>query len=159
MTAAAEKRSVTIAEWYALAQQGVVLPMRVPLDGDSMRPLIRRGQDMVSIVPLKRPLKRSDVVLFEFPAGRYVVHRVYRLRDGQVRTLGDNCLIPEPWLPKTSVLGLVAQFERNGRVISLDSRLARAFGRVWMAGLPLRRAYWRCRAFGGRTLRKLGLRR
>ena len=159
MTAAAEKRSVTIAEWYALAQQGVVLPMRVPLDGDSMRPLIRRGRDIVSIVPLKRPLKRGDVVLFEFPHGRYVVHRVYRMKENRVRTLGDNCWNPDPWMPETSVLGLVLQAERDGKVIRLDTRFSRCLGRIWAAGLPLRRFYWKSKAFAGRILRKLGLRR
>ncbi len=154
-----ESRHLTIAEWHKLALDGIAVPMHIPLEGDSMRPLIRRRLDIVSIAPNRRPLKRGDVVLFEYPAGRYVVHRVYRLRDGQVRTLGDNCWNPEPWLPETSVLGQAVQFERNGRVISLDSRRARAFGCVWMAGLPLRRAYWRCRSLGGRVLRKLGLRR
>ena len=39
---AAEEWSLSIAQWCALARRGAVLPMRIPLDGDSMRPL-RRG--------------------------------------------------------------------------------------------------------------------
>ena len=40
---AAEKRQMSIAQWRALAGEGTVIPMRIPLEGDSMRPLIRRG--------------------------------------------------------------------------------------------------------------------
>ena len=159
MTETAEERCISIAQWRALAQRGVVLPMRIPLDGDSMRPLIRRGRDRVTIVPLSRPLRRGDVVLFEYPAGRYVVHRVYRMRDESVRTLGDHCWNPDPWMPRACVLGLVIQFERGGKTIRLDNRPARCMGRIWMAGLPLRRCWWKSRALAGRILRKLGWRR
>ena len=62
---AAEKRQMSIAQWRALAGEGTVIPMRIPLEGDSMRPLIRRGRDPVTIVPLSRALKRGDVVCFD----------------------------------------------------------------------------------------------
>lgn len=154
MTTAAEERSLSIAQWCALARQGVVLPMRIPLDGDSMRPLIRRNRDRVTIVPLARPLRLGDVVLFEYPAGRYVVHRVRRIRGEQVQTLGDHCWNPDAWMLRDCVLGMVVQAERNGRIIPLNHAPARVLGRIWMAGLPLRRAYWKCRACAGRILRR-----
>lgn len=155
----AEERSLSIAQWRALALQGIVLPMRIPLDGDSMRPLIRRNRDRVTIVPLARPLRLGDVVLFEYPAGRYVVHRVRRIHGEQVQTLGDHCWNPDAWMPHTCVLGLAIQVERGKRTIPLDCPFMRALGRIWMALLPLRRGYWKARALAGKTLRKVGLRR
>ena len=151
-----ERRQMSIAQWRALADDGVMIPMRIPLEGDSMRPLIRRGRDPVTIVPLSRPLRRGDVVLFECPPGRYVVHRVYHLRDGYVQTLGDNCWNPDPWIPGKQVLGQALQAERNGHRIPLDSPAARAFGRLWMALLPLRRVYFKLRHWCGAALRKMG---
>ena len=159
MTEIMEERYLSIAQWYALCQSGTVLPMCIPLDGDSMRPLIRRRSDRVSIVPLTRPLQRGDVVLFEHPAGRYVVHRIYRMRDDSVQTLGDHCWNPDPWMPQSCVLGLATQFERDGRTFALDSDHARRMGRIWMKVLPLRRFWWKMRALAGRVLRKLGWRR
>ena len=155
---AAELRHMSIAQWHALARDGPVPPMRIFLEGNSMRPLIRRGRDQVTIVPLTRPLKRGDVVLFEFPPGRYVVHRVYRLQDGFVQTLGDNCRNPDPWIPEQQVLGQVVQAERGRIPIPLDSKAARAFGRLWMALLPERRAYFTLRHWCGTALRRMGLR-
>ena len=155
----AEERVVSIAQWHALAQRGTVLPMRIPLEGDSMRPLIRRGRDLLFFVPLTRPLRRGDVVLFEAPPGRYVAHRVRQVKGGDVQTLGDHCWYPDPWMPSAAVLGMAATVERGGRRIPLDSPLARALGRAWMAGLPLRRGWWKCRALAGRCLRRMGWRR
>lgn len=156
---AVELRRMSIAQWHALAKDGPAPPMCVPLEGDSMRPLIRRGRDRVTIVPLTRPLKRGDVVLFESPPGRYVVHRVYRLRDGFVQTLGDHCWNPDAWIPERQVLGQAVQAERGRMKIPLDSTVARVFGRICMALLPGRRVYFAVRHAAGQALRKLGLRR
>lgn len=156
---ATETRLLTIPQWRELAQNGTVLPMRIPLDGDSMRPLIRRGRDRVTFVPLDRPLKRGDVALFEAPPGRYVAHRVYRLEENRVQTLGDHCWNPDPWMPVSAVLGLAIQVERGKRTIPLDCPFMRTLGRIWMALLPLRRGYWKARALAGRILRKVGWRR
>lgn len=143
MITASKERQISIAEWHALSQQGLVLPICIPLDGESMRPMIRRGRDPVTILPRRRPLRRGDVVLFEYPAGHYVVHRIYRIRGEQVQTLGDHCWYPDPWMPDSCVLGMAQRAERNGRSLPLNSASARAFGRCWMAMLPLRRLWWR----------------
>lgn len=156
---AQETRFLSIAQWRALAREGTVLPMQIALEGDSMRPLIRRGRDRVTIVPRKRSAKVGDVVLFESPPGRYVVHRVYRLAEGRVQTLGDHCRAPDPWMPEGAVLGQVVQVERGRLCIPLDTPASRAAGRVWMALLPARRMYLQGRSAAGRMLRKLGLRR
>ena len=156
---AVELRRMSIAQWHALARDGPVPPMRIFLEGDSMRPLIRRGRDLVTIVPLTRPLKRGDVVLFEFPPGRYVVHRVYRLRDGFVQTLGDHCWNPDAWMPERQVLGQVVQAERGRMIIPLDSALVRGWGCCWMVLLPVRRAYFAVRHLAGKALRRMGWRR
>ena len=155
---AVELRRMSIAQWHALAKDGPAPPMCVPLEGDSMRPLIRRGRDRVTIVPLTRPLKRGDVVLFEAPPGRYVVHRVYRLRDGFVQTLGDHCWNPDVWIPERQVLGQAVQAERGRMRIPLDSALARGWGCCWMALLPGRRVYFKLRHRCGDALRRMGLR-
>ena len=76
---AAEERSLSIVQWCALARQGVVLPMRIPLDGDSMRPLIRRNRDRVTIVPLARPLRRGDAALVDPRCAKRLVRLGWRI--------------------------------------------------------------------------------
>ena len=146
-------QKLPIEEWRRLGTEGTPLPVTIRLDGDSMRPLIRRGKDRVTILPLARELKIGDIVLFRGGADRYVVHRVHKLRSGCVCTLGDNCWNTDGWMPLENVWGLVIRMERNGKAYSLDCRLSRAFGRIWMALHPLRMFYRRCRRLAGRCYR------
>ena len=148
-------RTLAMAQWCALAREGCAPPVTIPLEGDSMRPLIRRGRDLVTIVPVNGALKIGDVVLFTLGDGRYIVHRIWKLRGNLVRTLGDNCFGPEPWFPREQVLGRVTSFERDGRRYSLTTPLSRAFGRGWMALRPLRNEAKRFRARIGRCVRRL----
>lgn len=150
-----QTRSLGIEQWHELGLEGNMLPVTITLEGDSMRPLIRRGRDRVTILPLMQPIQKGDVVLFKGGEKRYVVHRVYRMRDGLVQTLGDNCLNPDRWMPMDMIWGLVVKMERGGRTWRLDSRAARAFGLFWMAIFPARKAYLRCRGLAARAYRKV----
>lgn len=147
------RRSLSIELWRQSGLQGEMIPVRITLAGDSMRPLIRRDRDRVTILPVGKKLRVGDVVLFKGGPGRYVVHRVCRLRDGMVQTLGDNCMTPDPWMPLERVWGQVVRLERFGRSWRLDTGLARAWGSIWMAAFPLRLLYKRSRRMAGRCFR------
>lgn len=155
----AQVRSISILAWCDLSRTGDAPPVTILLDGDSMRPLIRRGRDPVTIRPMDDTLRRGDVVLFHHGEGRYVVHRVRRIRGRQVQTLGDNCWQADPWISVEQVLGQAVCVRRGGRSIRLDNALARAWGRCWMACRPLRNLLRRCRGFAVRLARKIGLHR
>lgn len=154
MTQVTKTRSIPMEQWCDMAREGAAPPVTICLEGESMRPLIRRGKDPVTIVPLTRPLMKGDVVLFRL-GERYVVHRVWRLQEGLVQTFGDNCWNPEPWFPVQQVLGQVVKYSRNGRIRRLDTPAARAWGRLWMAIHPIRKCYKRLRALAGRCYRKV----
>ena len=148
-------RSIAITEWWAMAKEGIAPPVTIPLEGSSMMPLIRRSIDPVTIVPLQRPLKIGDVILFTTGNDRYVVHRVWKLKPGFVCPFGDNCRMPDGWIPEDMVLGQAVSYVRNGRRHRLDTRSARLWGRTWMALFPVRMAYSRARALAGKCYRKL----
>ena len=146
---------IGIDDWCALAQNGAAPPVMIPLMGNSMLPLIRRNVDPVTIVPLKRPLKKGDVILFTTRPGRYVVHRVWKIRENEVRPFGDHCAHPDPWIPRENVLGQVICFRRNGAKHRLDTAPARLWGRVWMALFPLRMCCRKLKASAGRHYRRI----
>ena len=152
MTQEALTRAIPMETWCELAKEGSAPPVTICLEGDSMRPLIRRGKDPVTIIPLARPLEKGDVVLFRL-GERYIVHRVWKLEDGRVRTFGDNCWNPDPWIPENQVLGLVVKYARDGRGHRLDTPQARAWGRAWMVLRPAWKLYRRARSLVGRALR------
>ena len=149
------RRSLSIERWRQLGLQGDMLPVTITLDGDSMRPLIRRGRDRVTILPATRDLHIGDVVLFRSAQGRYVVHRIWKIDGDRVRTLGDNCMNPDAWIPVESVWGQVVCFERAGRSWRLNTGLSRAWGRIWMATFPLRVLYKRGRKLAGKCYRRI----
>lgn len=154
MTQESITRAIPMETWCKLAREGAAPPVTICLEGDSMRPLIRRGVDQVTIIPLSRELKKGDVVLFRL-GEKYIVHRVWKLAGSRVRTFGDNCWNPDPWIPESQVLGLVVKYSRNGRVHCLDTPQARAWGRAWMAIHPIRLCYKRLRSLAGRCYRKV----
>lgn len=132
-----------------------MIPVTICLEGDSMRPLIRRGKDRVTIMPLSRPLKKGDIVLFRGGPNRYVVHRVRCMKDDRVQTMGDNCYRPDPWMPVENIIGIVVKMERSGCILRLDTPAARFWGRVWMQTHPIRMIYRRFRSMAGRCYRKM----
>lgn len=131
-------RSVSIEEWCSLAGTGEVMPIRIQLDGISMQPLVRRKRDYVTVVPVRRELKKGDIVLFLDKKTRYCVHRVNKIDGDRIRTLGDNCFNYDGWTDRDKILGLVVSLERNGKKYNLDSDTFRFYGKVRMSILPLR---------------------
>ena len=147
-------RSIPMEAWCKLAREGAAPPVTICLEGDSMRPLIRRGRDPVTIIPINRPLQKGDVVLFRL-GERYIVHRVWQMKDGMVRTFGDNCWNPEPWFPENQVLGQVVTYSRNGKTHRLDTPAARAWGRLWLTIHPVRRVCLRLKNLAAKVVRRL----
>ena len=58
--------------------------------GDSMMPLLRNRRDMVRIIPAKGKLKKYDVPLYKRPGGKYVLHRIVKVRKNYYIICGDN---------------------------------------------------------------------
>lgn len=134
-----EKRNISIETWHTLSLHGQAPPVKIYLDGGSMRPLIRRKTDKVTILPLDKPLERGDIVLFKSADGRFVVHRVWQFHDDWIQTLGDWCIFPDAPIPRENIYGVVTEMKRGGKYYSLDAPEFRAFGKFWMRLFPLRR--------------------
>ena len=139
MTDCGQIRTIGINAWYVLVREGSAPPVTIRLEGNSMMPLIQRGKDPVTIAALQRPLRIGDVVLVVIGEERYVVHRVWKINGTEIRTLGDNCVIPDPWIAQDCVLGQAVLYSRNNVRHRLDTTAARLWGRVWMAVFPFRK--------------------
>lgn len=149
-------RSLSIPEWHQLALTGIAPPVRILLNGGSMNPLIRWNKDYVTIVPLDRELVLGDIVLFaESEAGRFVVHRVWDIRDGRVLTWGDNCEKPDGWLPLHAIWGRVVLIERGRRKISPDPERGLRWAKFWHKNGKGYRLYRVYRAAIARRIKKL----
>jgi hypothetical protein len=113
--------------------------VRLQVEGDSMWPWLRHGEDHVILAsPQVRLWGRGDVVLVVDDRGRYVMHRVFRRRQGGVWLLGDAQTGEEgPWRDE-QIIALVERVERRGRELDMTSPVARLFAWGWLVCRPFR---------------------
>lgn len=124
--------SLSISEWHCMAEEGSAPPVRIFLNGNSMFPLVRQNRDYVTITPIICELGVGDIVLFNEPiTGRYVVHRIWEIKDNLVLTWGDHCDRSDGWIPKSSVWGKVSLIERGKRQIKPNPKKGLRWAKFW----------------------------
>ena len=145
------RQRITIPEWHGMAQAGCIIPMRIPIHGNSMYPLVLMDRDLVTIVPLLEMPRVGDIVLFADPIkDRYVLHRVWRAAEDRVLTWGDNCDYPDRWMPLDAIWGKAILIERGKRSITPDPEKGLRLARIWHRAGKMYR--W-CRLQGSRLKR------
>ncbi len=100
--------------------------------GDSMMPLLREGRDLMIIE--KRPqgrCKKYDAVLYKRPNGRYVMHRILKVRKNDYVICGDNRWMREFGVPDEWILGVLTGVIRDGKQISVTDRKYRLYVHLW----------------------------
>ena len=154
----ASRHRLTSEQWCSLVEQGIDIPLTIPIHGTSMLPLIRYGRDPATIVPLKREPLVGDIVLFRRRDVELVIHRVWQVLPDGVQTWGDNCRAKDRPVRRRDVLGLVVSVNRDGREIPLDTDRQRRSGVKWMTS-PIRRPLWfgyrKARSLAGRMIRRV----
>ena len=147
---------IGIEKWRELGENGAPIPIRIPVHGFSMMPLIRPEKDMITIMPLVRAPKVGDIVMFRRGDGKYIVHRVYRIFIDGIQTWGDNCINADAPRKREDIFGLIVSMEKNGKTYKLDNDKQRAYGVKWMKyGRPVWMIGQKIRAIGGKILRKI----
>ena len=128
--------------------------MPYSFSGVSMLPMLRQGRDTVMIRRKgAERCKKYDVALYRRGAD-YVLHRVVEVRPEDYVILGDNCLNLEPGITDDRILGVLCEFTRDGKPVSVESRPYQIYSRVWVALYPVRKIFMRARAFAGKVKRR-----
>lgn len=131
-----------------LREQGFYVSTTV---GVSMRPMLRNRRDRVIVLPVgPERLKKYDLPLYRRPDGKYILHRIIGVRDGQYIIRGDNTYAKE-YVPDAWILGYVSDFYRGKRHIQTDARGYRFYARLWNFLYPLRYLYHLARSCAARV--------
>lgn len=149
-------KCISIEEWHEHAVGDAGFSVVLKLDGESMRPLIRKQKDSVTVIPVYRELKIGDIVLFVRKDGAYVVHRICKINAGFVVTIGDNCVGYDAPVPVSDIRGIIIKAERDGKTINLDSAFSRFFGILRMYTRPFRMLLLKARRLGAQFIKGLG---
>ncbi|MBP3477971.1 MAG: S24/S26 family peptidase [Oscillospiraceae bacterium] len=110
----------------------------LPFRGVSMMPMLRQGKDAVEIAPLPKKLKKYDLPVYQYPSGKYVMHRIVGVKADHYICLGDNTYEYEK-VAQEQMIGIVSAFQRGDRRISVDAPMYRFYCRVWWGLFPLRK--------------------
>jgi len=89
--------------------------------GDSMEPMLRNRRD---IVVLNKPccrLKKYDLPLYKRDSGKYVLHRILKVRSEDYVICGDNRWQREFGITDNHVIGVVKGFYRNNKYIEVTN--------------------------------------
>jgi hypothetical protein len=124
-------------EFHSLAKHilGGGHRLRFQASGTSMQPFIQHG-DVLEAAPLSAAwIKCGEVVLLEAGDGRFLAHRVIKIRlhDGMPIYLikGDSSRLPDGWFQPGNLLGRVEFIHREGRRINLTSHAQKRRAWLW----------------------------
>ena len=118
-----------------LREQGFYVSTTV---GWSMFPMLRNRRDRVVVLPVgQERLRKYDLPLYRRPDGKYILHRIIGVREGEYIIRGDNTYVKEH-VPDGWILGYVSEFYRGERHVTASGRGYRCYAALWNRIYPLR---------------------
>ena len=112
--------------------------------GTSMQPLFRTHRDMIILAKPTSELKKYDVVLYNAPYGKNIMHRIIKVLPDKYLIRGDNTFIDE-YIPKEDIIAVMIAFNRKGKRREVTSRSYRAYCVIWTAIYPIRKLIFKVR--------------
>lgn len=87
--------------------------------GYSMYPMLRPHKDIVTVSRVNGELKKGDVVLYPGENGKFILHRIMRIKRNDFIIRGDNNFFTEI-VPKEKIIGKLKEFYRGGKRIDCE---------------------------------------
>ena len=106
--------------------------------GDSMLPLIRQDRDILIIEKPHGRLRKYDVPLYRRDSGKYVLHRILKVRDDDYVICGDNRWKKEYGITDRHIIGVLTAVVRDGKEVPVTSLKYRIYVTVWCGCFPVR---------------------
>ena len=129
-----EVKKLSIAEWISVTQnKDVTIPITLHTTSGSMIPAIRMYEDTVVVIPCAAAdIRVGDIVLIRKPetSAGVLLHRLYRIGNGRIITLGDNMLRPDKEENAEMLLGRAVSITGPDRNIDCESRWRRLQGKM-----------------------------
>lgn len=124
--------------------------------GNSMMPLIRQGRDLMVIVPKPADrLKRYDIPLYRRDDGKYILHRILRVRSDDYVLCGDNQWRRETGITDRHIIGVLQAVVRDGKTIPVTDWRMKLYAHLWCDLYPVRVLLLLIRGIGKRIRRVL----
>lgn len=118
-------------------------------NGNSMRPLFRNGKDRAVIVPLWRPIKPNDVLLYKKQNNDDVVlHRVIKVTPNGPVFRGDALYFKESNINSADIIGIMRGFYRGKKYYDCQKSFKYKLYVLYIrASYPMRRFLHKIKSF------------
>ena len=111
-----------------LARHGKIIHTNV---GVSMLPLLRQNRDVMIIERPSGRLKKYDCALYKSRGGKYILHRVIKVREEDYVICGDNCVTFERGITDEQIIGVLTGIIRGDKTILTDNPWYKLYYHVW----------------------------
>jgi signal peptidase I len=95
--------------------------------GNSMEPLLKHGKSVVKIEKPKRALKKYDVIFYRREDGDFILHRIVGIKKDGYICRGDNQISNEYPVKAESVIGIVTEYGKDGKLSKISSFKQRSY--------------------------------
>ena len=120
-----------------IAEEGKVVSMLIA--GSSMAPFLCHNRDYIYFTKPERELRRGDMVFYQRDSGRYVMHRIYRVKHEGYYMVGDAQTQIEGPLRRDQIFAVITQVKRDGKMIRPGDFWWEFFEHIWIRIVPARR--------------------
>ena len=115
--------------------------------GKSMMPLLREKRDVMIIERPEGRLKKYDVPLYKSPDGRYILHRILKVRKNDYVICGDHCTKKEYGITDNDIIGVLTGVIRDGKTISMTDFSYKLYYHLWCDFFYVRVAILKIKSF------------
>ena len=111
--------------------------INLTVTGDSMYPLFRSRIDTV-LLTAPENIKKYDIVFYKRKNGSYILHRILKIKNGQLCIAGDNETVKEFPVNYDQLIGKVKSFTRKGKTHSVNELWYKFYSCMWCIFFPYR---------------------
>lgn len=124
--------------------------------GASMMPLIRQKRDLM-VIEKKPPCRcrKYDAVLYKRRDGKYILHRILKVRENDYVICGDNCIHREYGITDEQILGVMTAVVRDKKTIFVSDKKYLIYVHLWCDFFYVRVAVLYVKKFIGSLLGKM----
>ena len=133
-------KTIDTQEYLSVIRELVQQQKEVSLvvTGNSMAPFLIHKRDTICFKKPENPFKVGDMVFYQRTNGKFVMHRVYKVKLDELYTIGDAQRMVEGPIKKSQVFAVVTKVKRNGKWLTPGSFWWEFFACFWIRIVPLR---------------------
>ena len=125
-----------------LAEDGDVVSMQIA--GSSMSPFLCHRRDYIYFTRPEGKLRRGDMVFYQRDSGRYVMHRIWKVRPEGYYLVGDAQTQIEGPLRRDQIFARIIKVKRKGKMLEPGNFWWEFFEHVWIRIIPVRKVLAGC---------------